>query len=166
MGVSETEIMFEVREALASTGAFLLWRNNTGMDTRTRTRYGLGTGSPDLIGVARASGVMIGIEIKRPGEYLSENQITWHCAAHAAGVRVICVDNATDAVRLLQTEIDEWTQHKRLLTVQRGRNATLTPGLIPSRFIPSRGKVAAHAARLIARLSENIQSEPDGKLSE
>lgn len=66
----ETEICRQILEAVNYYGFF--WRNNTGQ--RGGVRFGL-PGSADIIGVS--CGLFIAIEVKRPGECQSEDQITF-----------------------------------------------------------------------------------------
>ena len=64
--MKETPIMHAVRAALTATGRVSIWRNNVGVDTTRGVRYGLGVGSPDLVGLLRPEGRMLGIEVKTP----------------------------------------------------------------------------------------------------
>ena len=55
-----------------------------------RVTYGLGVGSPDLVGIGRG-GVFIGLELKSETGRARESQLIWHEAARARGARVeIC----------------------------------------------------------------------------
>ena len=66
-----------------------------------RVTYGLGVGSPDLVGIGHG-GVFIGPELKSETGRARESQLTWHAAARSRGARVeICksVDDAWKVVR-------------------------------------------------------------------
>ena len=52
----------------------VLWRNNTGQDRVTRVRYGLCVGSSDLVGVRRADGKFIALEVKSSTGRTTEEQ--------------------------------------------------------------------------------------------
>jgi hypothetical protein len=55
-------------------------------------------GMPDLFASHAAWGVFAWLEVKRPGERLSTVQRRWHEQAHAAGVHVLVVTSAADAL--------------------------------------------------------------------
>lgn len=107
--MSETEVLQEVRAALASTGRVLIWRNNTGADlveAKGRRparfiRYGLGVGSADLVGLLRGTARFVAFEVKAPGERLRQEQAWWAEAVRTAGgfyAVVYSVDQALSAL--------------------------------------------------------------------
>lgn len=67
---SESELQHAIRLALGREPDLVLWRNNVGVSPatpRTRpVRYGLCTGSSDLIGILAPSGRFVALEIKTP----------------------------------------------------------------------------------------------------
>lgn len=68
---------------------------------RNRITYGLGVGSPDLVGAV--AGVAIGMELKTPTGRLSDEQTQYHEAARRRGciVEVVrSVDDARGVIRL------------------------------------------------------------------
>jgi Holliday junction resolvase len=74
MAGKETNILKECMLAAAECGA-VVWRNNVGMlrnDKGVPVRYGLCTGSSDLIGIYR--GRFLAIETKQPGGRVSADQ--------------------------------------------------------------------------------------------
>jgi len=101
-------------------------RNNNGeavTENGWRIRYGLGTGSPDIIfGVAVAQLIehdpdaeapkaivtlarieRLGwIEVKWPGERLSRDQRTWHAAAHKRGSFVAIAHSVEEAISAVE----------------------------------------------------------------
>ena len=102
--VSETSLVLAIRDAIIATGRVLLWRNNTGkLQDRTGrwVQYGLGLGSPDLVGILRPSGRMIAVEVKVPGRKPEEHQEAWHRAARAAGALVIVAHSVQEALDAL-----------------------------------------------------------------
>jgi len=74
--MSETTIMFAVRQALANEPDVLIFRNNVGFDRERRVKYGLALGSSDLVGVltVREVGVALFVEVKTPIGRMSDDQ--------------------------------------------------------------------------------------------
>jgi hypothetical protein len=80
---TEAQIQDAIRLALGQDPDLVLWRNNVGVaehwDTRSSTpsrlRYGLGKGSSDLIGMVRPSGRLVALEVKRPGQTPTPEQV-------------------------------------------------------------------------------------------
>lgn len=102
--VTETQLMMAVRDALLRTGRVLLWRNNTGQlkDQRGRwVSFGLGLGSPDLVGIFKDTGQLIGVEVKTAAGRMSPEQKAWHQAAASAGAIVGCARSVAEAMALL-----------------------------------------------------------------
>jgi hypothetical protein len=58
--------------------------------------YGLGKGSPDLVGVV--DGRAVGLELKAPDGTLQPHQATWHVAARRRGMFVAVVRSADEAI--------------------------------------------------------------------
>lgn len=79
---TETPILRNVREAVntarGTDGAYLgrLRRNHNGFDRRIATPYGLGAGSPDLVGIVRG-GRAFALEVKTPVGSLEKDQKAW-----------------------------------------------------------------------------------------
>ncbi len=67
---------------------------------RHRITYGLGVGSPDLVGAL--GGRFIGLELKSDTGRLSDEQVQWHTAARRRGVAVFEVRSVEDAVAALE----------------------------------------------------------------
>lgn len=95
----EAPILHAVRSALVATGRVLLWRNNVGVDTTRGVRFGLGVGSPDLVGVLRPDGRMLACEVKTPEGRLRPEQRMWRDAFIAAGGLYILARSPEDALR-------------------------------------------------------------------
>lgn len=99
----ESAILAAIRAAINATGRARLVRNNVGLGQLTdhsRIPYGLGRGSPDLVGTLR-NGVCFCIEVKRPGGRLTDAQRAWWRAARAWGIRGGVARSVEDAMRLL-----------------------------------------------------------------
>ncbi len=62
---------------------------------RHRIAFGLGVGSPDLVG--SLEGRALGLELKAPGGHLSPEQERWHAAARRRGVAVFTVRSVEEA---------------------------------------------------------------------
>jgi hypothetical protein len=63
---------------------------------RHRITYGLGTGSPDLVGTV--AGRALGIELKTPVGVVSDEQQRWHGAARRRGVSVFVARSVGEAL--------------------------------------------------------------------
>ena len=62
---------------------------------RSRLVYGLGVGSPDLVGIGRG-GRFVGLELK-VDHIVTPEQLQWHEAARARGAKVEIVRSVEDA---------------------------------------------------------------------
>ena len=96
--MTESELQHRIREALNSTGRCRVVRNNVGVDTDRGVRYGLGVGSPDLVGILRV-GRAFCVEVKRPGKTRSSKQRAWwraYLAWGGLGGVATSVDEAID----------------------------------------------------------------------
>ena len=102
--MSETdEVLAPVRAALVRTGKVLLWRNNTGVARYEDAKvvYGLGKGSPDLVGMLRGSGRLFAIEVKSARGRVSNHQAQWHAVVRSAGGFVAVVRSVDEALEAL-----------------------------------------------------------------
>lgn len=104
MTASEKEIQNAIRLAFSKRLDVCLWRNSTGMfqtmDGRP-TRAGLAVGSADLIGMVAPLGRLLALEVKRPGEKASEQQLKFLELVRSMGgiaAVVTSVEEATAAV--------------------------------------------------------------------
>lgn len=104
MNMTESQLTAAILDALSRSGKGLFWRNNVGklQDARGRwVTYGIGIGSPDIVGMLYPAGRFVGLEIKTSTGQVSPEQAAWHNAAFNAGalVRVVrSVQEALDAV--------------------------------------------------------------------
>lgn len=104
----ERDVQNEIREALGMEPGLVLIRNSVGVarefDTKThqtRTiRYGLGVGSADLVGCL--DGRFFALEIKRPGEQATDDQVRWANMMRNAGAFVATVRSAGEARAALE----------------------------------------------------------------
>ena len=107
MSQPETILSRNIRLALNRTARVRLVDNEVGMDQVTHTRYGLGKGSPDLVGVLRC-GRIFAIEVKTPRAYrtadngCSADQVAWWRAARKWGVTGGIADSIERALELLE----------------------------------------------------------------
>lgn len=76
--MSETDLVSAILEALRLEPGVVAWRNNVGaMRSATRyIRFGLGTGSADIIGIVRP-GKFLALECKTEKGKASLDQATW-----------------------------------------------------------------------------------------
>lgn len=99
--MTETTIMFAVRQALVASGHVMIFRNNTGFDRERKVRYGLGLGGSDLVGLLKPSGRFCGFEVKTPTGRVSAEQKMWAEAVRHAGGFVAVVRSPDDALSAL-----------------------------------------------------------------
>ena len=105
MGSKETNIMNACMVALSEAGC-LVWRNNVGVlpDANGRPiRYGLGTGSSDLVGICR-DGTFLAVEIKTPTGRVSPTQEAFIAAVRRRGGRAGVARSPEEAVRIARPE--------------------------------------------------------------
>ena len=88
----ESEISGKITQALREIGAHV-------SSTQQRRTSRQTEGMPDLYATHAAWGVAAWLEVKRPGEKPSRVQREWHGATMAAGVPVLVVVSAADALR-------------------------------------------------------------------
>jgi hypothetical protein len=84
----ETAIMKAIREAICLTRKASLWRNNVGLaktGNGATIAFGLGKGSPDLVGFLHGSARLFCIEAKTATGRLSPEQRCWLRAANSNG---------------------------------------------------------------------------------
>jgi hypothetical protein len=112
--MSETAILQDIRLALGQSPGIKMFRQNVGAYKDPRSgrlvRYGLCTGSADLIGwqsvvitpamVGQRFARFISIEVKTPTGRLSPEQETWQAAVQKAG-GIAVVARSVDDVRFL-----------------------------------------------------------------
>lgn len=109
---TETDLVYQIRDAVLATGRAWVTRNNTGrLKARDRwITYGLGLGSPDLVGHLIPSGRFFCLEVKLPGGRTAadrrENQERWAEARNRAGAFVRQVDSI-DAALAAVTEASQ-----------------------------------------------------------
>jgi hypothetical protein len=105
---SEAQIQAEVMDAIGAEPDFYLLRNSVGRasylseDGRPYTvPYGLEVGSPDLVGFLKVPGkpfaAVVGIELKRPGEKPTRDQVKCHARWSARGALVYVVCSVEEA---------------------------------------------------------------------
>lgn len=79
--MSEIALQKRILLALHKQGIVHVIRNNVGvavpLSGNRPVRYGLGTGSPDLVGIVRGSGRAVGFEIKTPTGRVRKEQTAW-----------------------------------------------------------------------------------------
>jgi hypothetical protein len=112
--MSETAILQDIRLALGQSPGIKIFRQNVGAYKDPRSgrlvRYGLHTGSADLIGwqsvvitpamVGQTFARFVSIEVKTPSGRLSPEQETWQAAVQKAG-GIAVVARSVEDVRFL-----------------------------------------------------------------
>lgn len=109
--VHERTIQERIISALNRLPDIHVIRNNVGA-LRDRhdhlVTYGLGTGSPDLVGVLTATigsrrvGLVFCLEVKRPGEGPSDEQLAWHAFARRRECFVATVTSVEEALAAVE----------------------------------------------------------------
>ena len=72
---TETVLMSRIRAAVSQLGYVRVFRNNVGM--MAGLRYGLATGSADLIGLVSPHGRFLSLEVKTATGRESKDQVYW-----------------------------------------------------------------------------------------
>ncbi len=109
----ESKIQREIELALGAEPDLLLLRNSVGEAAffnrdgkRYQVPYGLGVGSPDLVGLLLGGGscaVWFCLEVKRPDEDLTKDQVKCHEVWRRFGALVFVVRSVDEACAALQT---------------------------------------------------------------
>jgi len=100
MEKTETEIQREIIDYLHSRGIYC-WRNNTGT-IKVRSRYikfGY-KGSPDIIGLTQ-KGVFFGVEVKKSGGSMSEEQKQFREAiltSNGIYIKATCIEDLKEII--------------------------------------------------------------------
>jgi hypothetical protein len=106
MAARESEIQSRIRSAINNDGRARLVRNSVGFATAEKLRFGLGIGSADLIGLLRG-GRAFAIEVKRPGQALRPEQVSWWRAFRSWGGLGGVATSVTEAMALLEQAVAE-----------------------------------------------------------
>lgn len=109
----ESTISSLIRKAIARDGRALVTRNNVGVLRDERgvpVRYGLGIGSPDLVGLLTATGRVFCLEVKQPGKKATTHQLAWARACRARGGFCATVHSAEEAMAALDRALKGGSQ--------------------------------------------------------
>ena len=107
--MSETALMKNIRCALNKTGRVRVVRNQVAKGWFSRTQggaeawymtFGLGLGSPDLVGTLRG-GRCFCVEVKSSTGRVEEDQTRWHKSARAWGIFVCVARSEKEALDAL-----------------------------------------------------------------
>jgi hypothetical protein len=103
-GLSERAIERAVRQAINTDPRrrATLVRNAVGFDAVTNTRYGLGLGSADLVGILHGSGRVFALEVKRPGQKPRPDQVSWIAVVRRRGGFAAVVTSVDEAMAALE----------------------------------------------------------------
>jgi hypothetical protein len=107
----EAEVQRQIEAAIGAEPDLLLFKNSVGKAryvTKTDGKefhvpYGLGEGSPDLVGVLAPRGVWLCLEVKVPGEDAEPHQAKVHDVWRRFGALVFVVHSADEARTALTT---------------------------------------------------------------
>lgn len=101
----EREIQHAIRLALGALPDLVLWRNNTGVAEQAdgrRVRYGLSTGSSDLIGILAPHGRFLALEVKRANGHTNAKQKLFMSLVRARGGFAAAVRSAEEALAAVE----------------------------------------------------------------
>lgn len=102
--MTESRLLHDIRLALGRQHDLALYRNQVGhcaVDGRHIT-YGLGKGSPDLVGILAPHGRWFCLEIKTERGRVSDEQAMWHDCARRRGAYVAVVRSVDEALAALE----------------------------------------------------------------
>jgi hypothetical protein len=143
----EASVQRAIELELGAEPDALLLRNNVGVarnvddDGHERfTRYGLGPGSPDLVFIVAPRGIIVGLEVKRPGESPSAEQRAVHDVWRRYGAIVATVRSPEQALAVLEQAREE-------------QDMTTAYKIRGQRF-PHRRALATHCGAILARGGE------------
>lgn len=89
--MKESQIQSAILAAVNADGRVRLVRNNTGECPSTHVVYGLGLGGADLVGMVRATGRGVAIEVKSARGVVRPAQRAWRVAFLAfGGAHAVC----------------------------------------------------------------------------
>ena len=94
-----------IKKAINNDGRARVARNSVGFDAERRVRYGLGVGSPDLVGILRGSGRVFCLEVKSDRGRASEEQLAWARAVRRLGGFAAVVRSEAEAMAALERAI-------------------------------------------------------------
>lgn len=106
--LSEASIQHDVIRAVNRSGRAWVARCNSGFIDGVR--FGLGRGTPDLIGMLTTTGRFFALEVKSARGRLSDDQRRWAHAARQRGAFVAVVrsvEDAIDAISRAESGADE-----------------------------------------------------------
>lgn len=103
MSNPETVLSAQIQLAIGSEPDLLLLRNSVGFDERARATYGLGVGSPDLVGILAPRGRLVAFEVKTRTGRLAPEQRRVHVAWERHGALVAVVRSVSEARLALAT---------------------------------------------------------------
>ncbi len=105
--ITETTISKRIRVAVARTKLAIVVRCNVGLAVPYNQacrgemqpiRYGLGNGTPDLVGVLLGSGRCFCLEVKTDTGRVSPDQHAWHAVMKRRGAFVAVVRSPEEAI--------------------------------------------------------------------
>ena len=102
--MSETSsITTPLLKLLQAWPGVLAWRNNSGVMGARHIRFGLGIGSPDIVGILAPTGRMFGLECKvsRSG-IISKAQAAWASDFENAGGLWMCIVTVIQGVDIVK----------------------------------------------------------------
>lgn len=130
MSKRENAIQRDVLAAIGAEPDLLLLRNNVGEAEHVnedsgriyRVAYGLGVGSPDLVGILAPSGRWFCLELKQPGEKPRKGQRECHAAWRKFGAFVAVVTSVDEAKAAIQAARGEGERgYARAITREKGQ---------------------------------------------
>lgn len=98
--MSETQLVKSILDALAIEPGVVAWRNSVG--NRGHLRFGLGTGSADIICCVEPNGRFVGLECKVADGILSIPQWEWGQSVLRCGGAYVVIHSVLEALRVVR----------------------------------------------------------------
>lgn len=104
---TESSVLRAILVALARVSDVRVSRNNVGVDTLKGVTYGLGIGSPDIVGILTHGGFAyaFGLEVKAPGARTAKDhlarQVAWRTVAEKRGMMCREVRSVAEAIAVV-----------------------------------------------------------------
>lgn len=108
---NETSLMRSIMLAVSKISGVRIFRNNTGFDATNKVRYGLITGSSDLIGwksvtitpdmVGKKMAVFVALEVKTAKSRATDEQKNFIAVVNGSGGKAEIVRSVSEAIKVL-----------------------------------------------------------------
>lgn len=100
----ETALLSAILDTLRRVPGIRVMRNAVGSAKKGKAyvKFGLGTGSPDIVGFTTTGARFIGLEVKAPDGVVSAEQVQWLADLRASGGFGAVVRSVDEAVKAVE----------------------------------------------------------------